>query len=360
MNKTLRFVVPGIAAAAMAASLTACGSSSTSTGGSSTGGGSSSGIAGGGSSAQEKAQTAWRAGAGTSATFTYDSVGSGTGRTNFISGAYKYAGTDSALKDSEVASATKTCGAAPIEIPVFISPIDVIFNLSGVSKLNLNASVTAKIFSGKITKWNDSAIAALNPGVTLPSTAITPVHRSDSSGTTANFTDYLNKAAPADWSAASSSDWPTTSGESAKGTSGVVGDVQAGNGTIGYADDSGVQGTTLGVALIKVGGTYVKPSAAGAAAALSASKEKTGTPASILTYSLNRTSTDASTYPIFMASYEIACQHYADASTAADIKKFLTFVTSDPGQQAAAANAYSAPLPAAIAAKEAAIIAKIN
>ena len=353
MNKTLRIVGPGIVAAALAASLTACGSSSGN-------GGSTASIAGGGSSAQEKAQTAWRAGAGTSATLTYDSVGSGTGRSNFISGAFKYAGTDAAMKATELASATKTCGAAPIEIPVFISPIDVAFNLPGIKSLNLDAPTVAKIFAGKITKWNDPAIATLNHGVALPSTAITTVHRSDNSGTTANFTDYLNTATPTEWPTPSSGDWPSAQGESANGTSGVVADVQGGTGTIAYIDDSGVEGTGLGVAKIKVGTSFVAPSAAGAAADLAASTLVSGNAPSVMAYKLNRTPTDPSMYPIFMSSYEVACQHYADSATATDIKKFLTYIISDAGQKAAASNAYSAPLPASVSAAELAIVNKIN
>ena len=368
-----RAVVPGVAALAVAASLAACGSSNNSAdnaggadggAGNSASSGSLSGtVAGGGSSAQEKAQESWRAGFGQSnsgVTLTYDSVGSGTGQTNFISGAYKYAGSDSAMDDATLAKAKQTCGGDPIEIPVFISPIDVAFNLKGVTSLNLDADTIAKIFTGKITKWDDPAIAALNDGVKLPSTAITPVHRSDASGTTWNFTDYLNKAAPSEWSSAANTAWPSTKGESAEGTSGVVGAVQAGDGTIAYIDDSGVQGTKLGVAKIKVGDSYVAPSADGAANDLAASEVVSGSPETVMAYNLNRTTTDAKNYPIFMASYEIACQSYSDANTAAIVKAFLTYITSADGQKAAAANAYSAPLPSDVASKEATIIAKIG
>jgi phosphate transport system substrate-binding protein len=368
-----RAVVPGVAALALAASLAACGSSNNSAdnaggadggaGSASTSGSLSGTVAGGGSSAQEKAQESWRAGFGQSnsgVTLTYDAVGSGTGRSNFISGAYKYAGSDSAMSADELSQASKTCGGDPVEFPVFISPIDVAFNLKGVTDLNLDAKTVAGIFKGDIKTWDDPAIKALNPDAKLPSTAISPVHRSDSSGTTDNFTDYLHQAAPSVWTNDHSSDWPTTSGESAEGTSGVVGAVQGGNGTIGYIDDSGVEGTKLSVAKIKVGDTYVAPSADGAAAGLAASELATGTPATVMQYNVNRTTTDPKTYPIFMASYEIACQSYSDANTAAVVKAFLTYITSADGQKAAAANAYSAPLPTDVASKEAAIIAKIG
>lgn len=356
LTQIRRTLVPSVAAVALAASLAACGSDSGSGSGSST-------IAAGGSSAQDSAQSAWRSGFASidsGASISYDAVGSGDGRTGFTSGKYAFIGTDSALDSDEITAATKQCGSAPIEFPAFISPIDVIFNVQGVTKLNLDASTLAKIFSGKVTTWDAPEIKALNKGVTLPSTKIVPVHRSDSSGTTANFTDYLNKAAPADWKSEGDSDWPTTTGESGEKTAGMVSAVKAADGGIGYADDSGVQGQGLGVADIKVGSSYVAPSATGAAAALTASKPITGTPASIITFELNRTSTDPKTYPIFMASYEVACAKYSDAGEAATIKSFLNYIISEDGQKAAAANAYSAILPSAIATAAKAQIDKIS
>ena len=126
----------------------------------------------------------------------YDPVGSGTGRENFISGAFAFAGSDSALStdEGELDAANERCGGDVVEVPAYISPIAVIFNLPGVDELNLKPETIAMIFDGKITKWNDEAIAADNPDADLPDTAITPVHRSDDSGTTGNFTDYLSKA----------------------------------------------------------------------------------------------------------------------------------------------------------------------
>lgn len=373
MNTTSlrRAIVPGVAAIALAASLAACGSSDddTASGGSTSAssGGSSSNLsgslAGGGSSAQEKAQEIWRAGFGANnsgAKITYESVGSGTGRDNFISGSYKYAGSDSAMEADEIASAKKTCGSDPVEFPVFISPIDVIYNLKGVDSLKLDAATTAKIFNGSITTWNDPAITKLNPGVKLPSSKIQPVHRSDSSGTTDNFTDYLHQASSGAWKDEHNSDWPLQGGAAAKGTDGIVSSVKAGAGTISYADDSGVQGQGVGIADIKVGDKFVTPSADGAAAGLAASKVASGTPATVLQYEINRTTTDPSTYPIFMASYEIACSSYSDSGTGALVKGFLSYIISEEGQAAAAKNAFSAPLPSDIAAKEQAIVDKIS
>jgi phosphate transport system substrate-binding protein len=140
----------------------------------------------------------------------------------------------------------------------------------------------------------------------------------------------------------------------------VVGAAQGGNGTIAYIDESGVRNTKLKVARIKVGPKFVAPSADGAAAALASSKQVSGTASSILTFNLNRTTTDPDEYPIFMASNVIACQAYDDPSTTAIVKAWLAHVISADGQKAAAANAYSAPLPSAIVAKEQAIVDRMG
>ena len=117
--------------------------------------------------------------------------------------------------------------------------------------------VTRDLRFGKITTWNDPAIAADNPGVNLPATAIAPVHRGDKSGTTQNFTDYLSGAAKADWPSPVADTWPIQGGEAAQGTSGVIGAVKGGQGTIGYADESQAKG--LSIAKVKVGDALSRP-----------------------------------------------------------------------------------------------------
>jgi phosphate transport system substrate-binding protein len=357
-----RGAAAGTLALALAGSLAACGGDASGAGGDGTGGLSGT-VAGGGSSAQETAQEAWRAGFGQDnpgVKLSYDAVGSGTGRENFISGSYKYAGTDSPLSSDELTAAAKTCGGDPVQVPVFISPVDVAFNLPGIDSLDLDAETLGKIFSGEISSWDDPAISDQNPDADLPSTDISPVHRSDSSGTTDNFTDYLYQASNGSWSTEHSSDWPTTKGESAEGTSGVIGAIQSGEGTVGYADDSAVQGTELGVVSLKVGSDYVAPSAEGASAGLAASELASGTPETVMQYAINRTTTDPSTYPLFLASYEIACQSYDDQATADIVKGFLSYMISEGGQKAAAANAFSAALPSDTAAKAQAIVDRIG
>ncbi|HEY4631666.1 MAG TPA: phosphate ABC transporter substrate-binding protein PstS, partial [Blastococcus sp.] len=152
-------------------------------------------LVGAGSSAQQAAMQAWQAGFNgeqPGVNFSYDPVGSGGGREQFLAGGVDFAGSDAALTDAEVTSAGTACGTAGyFELPDYISAIAVVYNLPSVKNLQLSPSTLAKIFAGTITTWNDPAIAADNSGASLPSTKITPVHRADNSGTTANFTDYL-------------------------------------------------------------------------------------------------------------------------------------------------------------------------
>lgn len=363
-----RAVVPGIAVLALA--LTGCGASNESSdGGSSDGGSSSSGslsgeLAGGGASSQDSAQQAWRAAfqsENPDVTITYDPVGSGGGRESFNSGAYAFAGSDSYLTDDEgeLSGAKERCGGEdPVEVPAYVSPIAVVFNLPGIDSLNLDAKTIAEIFDGKITKWNDSAIASQNDGVDLPSTAISPVHRSDDSGTTGNFTDYLNQAGEGAWPYDPDGVWPIKGGEAAEGTSGLIAAVKGGEGTIGYADES--QAAGLGIVSVKVGEEYTAPSAEGAAKALAVSKPADTASATMMPYDIDRTTTESGAYPVLLASYLIACQHYDDASEADLVNGFLSYIVSDAGQQAAAQQAGSAPLDSEIAAQAQEIVGAIS
>ncbi|WP_375401227.1 phosphate ABC transporter substrate-binding protein PstS [uncultured Amnibacterium sp.] len=307
-----------------------------------------------GSSAQSNAQTAWAKGFQTTnsgVTVNYNPSGSGAGRTAFEGGGAQFAGSDSALPSTELSGDFKLCksGTKGIDIPVYISPVALVYNLAGVTTLNLDASTLAKIFSGKITKWNDSAIVALNKDAKLPSTAITPVYRSDKSGTTANFTDYLHQAAASDWTPESADVFPYKTGEGAAKGSGVVAAVTAGKGTIGYVDNSSAG--TLSVAKIKVGSTYVAPSAEVASKTAETSPLDTTHTGNDVVVKINRTTTDSGEYPITLVSYLIACQTYTDATTGALVSAYAQYLTSTDGQQAAADTAKSAPMTGALLAK---------
>ena len=344
-----RVAAVGIAAGVL---LAGCGAANESapagggTGGANSGAGALNGtISGAGASSQQAAMQAWIAGftgANPGATVNYDPAGSGAGRTQFISGGVAFAGSDAYLKAEELTQAQARCKGDVVEVPAYVSPIAVVYNLQGVTDLQLSPATTAGIFLGKITQWNAPEIAADNPGKTLPAQAITAVHRSDDSGTTQNFTDYLNKAAPDVWTAKAAGTWPVQGGEAAQGTSGVIGAVQGGNGTIGYADES--QAGSLGKALIKVGDAYAGPTPEAAANVLGESKRVEGRGASSFAFDLARTTTAAGTYPIVLVSYQIACSKYADQAQADLVKGFLTYTTSADGQQAAAQSAGSAPL----------------
>lgn len=345
-----KIVLAGLAAGLLALTASACGGGSSSTTGGSggTGGASLSGeLAGAGSTAQQAAQEAWIAGfqeANSGVSIAYDPVGSGGGREQFTSGGVAFGGSDAALADTELTAGQNRCGGADnlVEIPDYVSPIAVIYNVSGVDSLKLSPETLAQIFAQKITKWNDSAIKAENPDATLPDTNITPVNRSDESGTTENFTDYLSQAAPSVWTYEVSGDWPVKGGEAAEGTSGVVDAVTNGDGTIGYADAS--QAGSLGVAEVKVGSEYVAPSAEAAAKIFDESQPSGDPGKNVFTYKLNRTPDASDTYPIVLVSYLMGCTTYDDASTTALVKAYFNYIISSEGQQVANQAAGSAPL----------------
>ncbi|HKT84207.1 MAG TPA: phosphate ABC transporter substrate-binding protein PstS [Solirubrobacterales bacterium] len=343
--------------AVLAIGVSACGSSSDDSSGSSGGGDLSGQIAGAGSTAQEAAQEAWIAefeNANSGATVTYDAVGSGGGREQFIAGGVAYAGSDAALstEEGELEKAVKRCASGKlVEVPAYISPIAIIYNLEGVESLQLDPDTLAKIFNQEITAWNDPAIAKDNPGVELPDTRITPVNRSDESGTTQNFTEYLSEVVPSIWKYEVSGDWPVKGGEAAQGTSGVVEAVTAGDGAIGYADAS--QAGELGVATIKVGKEYAEPTPEAAAKIVEESPEAKELAASpyMFPFELDRKTESQGTYPIVLVSYLIGCTKYGSAGEAELVKGYLEYAVSSEGQEIAAENAGSAPLSAGLTKK---------
>jgi phosphate transport system substrate-binding protein len=356
-----RLAVPAVAALTVGLTLSACGDSSTSGGGD---GGSSGGASlnGGGSTAQAVAEQTWRANyqKQNGGTINYEEVGSGTGVENFISKAYDFAGSDAYLTSDQVAQAKAACGGDPIEVPAYISPLAVAFNLSGVKSLNLDGPTIAKIFNGTITTWDDPAIAQQNKGVSLPSTAISTVHRSDDSGTTFNFTDYLSKAGA--WSADPSVTWPASikGGQGLEGTSGVIGGLTDTDGAIGYADDSAVKSTDLGVVSVKVGSDYNPPTPEGAAKVAALSPIESGRAPSDMAIKVDRTSTQKGTYPLLLISYLMTCPTFSDSAKADAVKGYLTYVVSSDGQQAAAAAAGSAPLDSKLPSEATDIVSKIS
>ncbi|MFF1878350.1 phosphate ABC transporter substrate-binding protein PstS [Leifsonia sp. NPDC058230] len=363
--KLKRLGAPLAILAAAAISLTACASNegstpSTTTAAPSNLSGTLNGI---GSSAQGAAQTTWIAGfqqENPKVTVNYDPQGSGAGRTSFISGAADFAGSDAALKDTELAGDFALCAAGTkgIDLPVYISPIAIAYNVDGVKDLKLDAATIAGIFSGKITTWNDPKIAALNSGATLPSDAITVVHRSDDSGTTQNFTEYLSANAPDVWTAPSGQTFPFQVGDAAKGTSGVADATKNAKNSITYIDESGSAG--LSIAQLKVGDNFEKISADGAAAVVAASPIASGREANDLAIQINRKDTSKGAWPLVLVSYVIACQEYQDSAKADLVKGYVNYIVTEAAQKAAAEQAGSAPLSTDLASKVTKAVASIK
>jgi phosphate transport system substrate-binding protein len=315
-------------------------------------------LTGKGASSMASAQETWVAAfqtANPDITVNYAPDGSGAGREAFAGGGADFAGSDRALKVEELTADALTnsrCadGSKAINLPVYISPIAVIFNLEGVDSLKLDAATVAGIFKGDITRWNDEKIAAQNEGVSLPDSNITAVHRADDSGTTENFTDYLHVLAPEVWDAEPDGVWPIEGGEAAQGTSGVVDAVTNGTGTIGYADAS--RAGDLGVAEIKVGDSYLKysPEAASALVDASPRAEDPERSQNDLAFELDRKA-EGEVYPIVLVSYAIACEKYEDPQVAARVKAYLSYIGSTEGQQASAEKVGNAPLSANLSQK---------
>jgi phosphate transport system substrate-binding protein len=274
-------------------------------------------------------------------TVNYGGGGSGKGRTDLASGVVGFAGSDTApIPSAEVSNFN---GKTVLYFPVLIGPITMSYNLPGLSKqLQLDGPTIAKIFQAQITKWNDPAIAADNPGVTLPSTAITIAHRSDSSGTTQNFSQFLVDAAPGVWKLGTSStiNWPHNSRAGA-GNSGVAQIIKSTPGAIGYVDYPDAKAASLVFATVKnKTGSYVAPSpTAGASAAAGATINPD------LTFSAIWAS-GASAYPITYQSWDLVYAKQANANDVAMLKAYLGYLLG-AGQQLLPTLNY-APLPSGL------------
>ena len=293
-------------------------------------------------------------------TVNYNPTGSGAGITQFNAAQVDFAGSDSALNAAkgEVAAAATRCAANPAwNLPMVTGPIAVAYNLSGVGKLVLNAEVTAKIFHGDIKTWNDPAIAALNKGVTLPSDAIHVFFRSDESGTTDNFTKYLNLASNGVWTDPNAKAWPKSgAGEGREKSAGVAEGVKTTPGGISYVEWSYAKDNKLGIAQIDNGSGAVELNADSVSKAVAAA-----TPAgqgNDLALKLDYATKQAGAYPIILVTYEIVCSKGLDANLTKGVKAFLTHFASADVQKSLVDIGY-APLPTAVQANVAKAIAAI-
>ncbi len=340
--------------------LAACGSSSNTTSATSANASSSATISGAGSTFAAPVYEQWGSpSSGLGLTVNYQAVGSGAGITALEGKTVDFGASDPPLKPAEESALAKV--GEPVQIPMFLGAITVSYNLPGVKAgLKLDGPTIADIYLGKIKTWNDPAIAALNPGVTLPSTAITVVHRSDSSGTSAGFTGFLAAVDP-EWESKVGSGkivpWPVGTG--AKGNAGVAGAVAQTTGAVGYVEQAYALQHNFTYASVKnKAGNYVAPTLASTTAAA----EGIEVPANLGFAIKNPSSPQA--YPItsqtFVVVYKDLCKAGVPGGKAAaeGVVKFLNYGLGEG--QAILAKADYASLPAAILAKSKAAVAGLT
>ncbi|MCF3183954.1 phosphate ABC transporter substrate-binding protein PstS [Streptomyces polychromogenes] len=306
-----------------------------------------------GSSAQKNAVDLWvknYMAACSGVEVNYKSSSSGEGIVAFNQGTVGFAGSDSALKPEQVEDSKKVCtGGQGINLPMVGGPIALGFNVAGVDKLNLDAATIANIFNDKIKKWDDDAIKKLNPGVSLPPTAIQAFHRSEDSGTTENLGKYLKAAAPDAWSYDASKKWPAPGGQAASGSAGVASQVKAVDGAIGYFELSYATSQSIKTVDVNTGASApVKATPENASKAISAAKV-TGT-GSDLALKLDYATKAEGAYPIVLVTYEVVCDKGNKPETLGTVKSFLEYTASDAGQKALTENGY-APIPTEINSK---------
>jgi phosphate transport system substrate-binding protein len=293
------------------------------------------------------------------ATVNYSATSSGQGIADFSAGKIAFAGSDAALDPAkgEPDKANAACGSTALNLPMVTGPIAIAFNVSGLTDLTLTPDLIAKIFLGKITTWNDPAIAAANPGTTLPSTKITVFFRSDESGTTQNFERYLAASAPTEFTSKPSKSWPGTVGSGVAGSAAVADGVKSTDGGIGYMEWSFAGNKGLSVAKVDNGGGAVQLTKDTASAAVSAAKV-VGT-GDDLTLQLDYATKAPGAYPIILVTYTIACTKYKDSSTGGLVKSYLQYTSSQDAQNLLPAQGY-APLPSEILSKVQASVGKIS
>ncbi|MGW8066519.1 phosphate ABC transporter substrate-binding protein PstS [Streptomyces ziwulingensis] len=363
MNR--RALALGALAVSGALALTACGSDDT--GGSDSGSGDNAAattnsnvqcddakgqLQASGSSAQKNAIDAWvkqYTAACKDVQINYRPDGSGAGITAFTQGQTAFAGSDSALKPEEIEASKKVCtDGQGIDLPMVGGPIAIGFNVPGVDTLVLDASTLAKIFDSKISNWNDPAIAELNPDAKLPDLKIQAFHRSDESGTTDNFTKYLQAAAPDDWKYEPAKAWAAKGGQSAPQSSGVAQQVKQTSGAISYFELSYAKDGIKTVDIKTEAAEPVEANVENATAAIGAAKV-VGT-GKDLALELDYTPSADGAYPLVLVTYEIVCDKGNKADSLPATKSFLNYVASEEGQGLLADAGY-APMPTEIITK---------
>jgi phosphate transport system substrate-binding protein len=348
-----------VGCALLALGIAACGSSkSSSTSSSTASSGATATISGAGSTFAAPVYEQW-ASAQSGLTVNYQAVGSGAGITSLGARTVDFGASDPPLKPVEFAALEKT--GPVVQIPMFLGAITVSYNLPGVKTgLKLDGPTIAEIYLGTIKAWNDPKIKALNPGVTLPSSAITVIHRSDSSGTTAGFTGFLAKVDPEFKSKVGEGkdvQWPTGTG--AKGNAGVAGAVQQTQGAIGYVEQAYALAHNFTYASVKnAAGSYVAPSLASTSAA---AKGLTIPPNLGIKIS---NPTDPAAYPITSQTFIVVFKDLCKAgvpggeSAAKGVVRFITYGLG-PGQSVLSQADYAA-LPSEVLEKSKAAAASVQ
>ncbi len=283
-------------------------------------------------------------------TINYQAVGSGAGIAQFIANTVNYGATDVALKDTDIAQATK---GTSLNIPVAFGAVTVSYNIPGVKGgMKLDGPTIANIYLGKITNWNDPAIASLNPGFKLPDLQIAPVYRSDGSGTTAQFTKFLSDTSPA-WAQQVGSDktvqWPTGTGS--KGNDGVAATTSQTKGSVGYVELAYALKSSFTTAAVKdKAGQYVTPSLQSTS---KAGDKLPNLPNDLRFSAIN--SPNSGAYPIASATFAIVYQDTCKAQEvttpeqAQALKGWFNYLLG-PGQQSMKRLQY-APLPSELLTK---------
>jgi len=289
-----------------------------------------------GSSAQANAITEWvnvYQTACPQSTIDYQPVGSGAGVEAFLSAQTSFGGTDKPVVDEDLAAAQARCDDnVALNIPLVGGAIAVAYHLEGVEELILDPQTLAGIFASEITRWDDPAIVALNPAVDLPDAAIAQFHRSDSSGTTANFSDYLEATAPDAWDYDTGKEWTAPGGQGAKGSDQVIASVAQTPNSIGYVELSYIlDAINAKPVAIDQGAGPVLPTADNASVTL-ASSPSTNDDGNII-LDIDYTTQVPGAYPISIVTYEIVCSAGLDQGQNPElVSAFLSFAASDSGQ----------------------------
>ena len=314
--------------------------------------GSDSSIKASGSTAQKNAMTQWISAyqqANVGSTIEYQSNGSGAGIQDFINNQTAFGGSDAAIQGEDLTAADQRCGTGPaINIPTVGGAIVAAYNVEGLDKLELSSSVLAQIFNDKITTWNDPAIAKLNPGANLPDAKIVQYHRSESSGTTDNFSRFLKASAPSEWTYETGKDWVAPGGQGSKGNEGVSASIKSTENSIGYIELSFAQDQNLAMASIDNGGGAVVPTFETASAGIEAAKV-VGT-GNNLALELDHTTDAPGAYPIVLVTYQITCEKGLSASDLPLTKSFLEY-TATPEAQAMLGDIGYVPMPTGLLTK---------